>query len=385
MMRRHITLTVTAILLLFAAACNRQGGSFTIEGVLTNHEFDHATVYLYANESKTAMDSAVIVDGKFQFKGRVERQMMGTLASTVEKANMKCTCVLVLEPGKIYINMETDSVSGTPLNDKYYHTYIADDTSKALLNQIDYTIESYYAAVSEEDAKDKADSIMKQYDLLSDSYMEHIKRVVNKSYRENGDNILGAHALHQLVKIDSLSYDSLNTILSQAVPIVAEYEPLHEDLTRLFHLDNTAEGKPYVDFEGIDFATGKATKLSKMIDTNYITIIDFWASWCSPCRQEIADNLVRLYAEYHDKGLNIIGVDVWDKSADHRAMVEKMGIEYPQLVDTVGVATETYSISGVPTIMIIDKQGTIVKRNVRGEAIEAAVVELLAPAEESNK
>lgn len=372
-MKKIISTVLTAALLVILGACNREGGTFTIQGVLANHEFEHATVYLYANESKTAMDSTVIVDGKFHFKGRLERPMMGTLVSAVEKSNLKCTNVLVLEPGKIYVNMETDSVSGTPLNDKFYQTYIADETSNALLGQIDHAIESYYEAGSQAEM----DSVLEQYNHFSDAYLEHVKAIVNKSYRENSDNILGAYALQKLVRYDSLDYDSLYTILQHAAPIVAEYEPLHEELTRLFHLENTAEGKPFADFEGVDFATGKHTKLSKMIDTNYITLIDFWASWCGPCRQEIADNLVRLYAEYHDKGLNIIGVDVWDKSADHRAMVEQMGIEYPQLVDTVGVATETYSISGVPTIMLIDRHGTIVKRDIRGEEIEAAIVEQL--------
>jgi thiol-disulfide isomerase/thioredoxin len=140
---------------------------------------------------------------------------------------------------------------------------------------------------------------------------------------------------------------------------------------------NTSEGKPYVDIEGIDFATGNATTLSAMLDSTQVTLVDFWASWCGPCRQEISENLVRLYKKYGAKGLNIIGVDVWDKLPNHKKAVEELGITYPQLIDTTRAATENYGVVGIPTILLLDKDGTILKRGLRGDDIEAAIKEAL--------
>jgi thiol-disulfide isomerase/thioredoxin len=140
---------------------------------------------------------------------------------------------------------------------------------------------------------------------------------------------------------------------------------------------NTSEGKPYVDIEGIDFVTDNATTLSAMLDTNQVTLLDFWASWCGPCRQEISENLVRLYKKYNAKGLNIIGVDVWDKMPNHKKAVEDLGITYPQLIDTTRTATENYGVVGIPTILLLDKDGTILKRGLRGDQIETAIKEAL--------
>ena len=70
-------------------------------------------------------------------------------------------------------------------------------------------------------------------------------------------------------------------------------------------------------------------------------------------------------------------MDVWDKIPDHKNAVENLGITYPQLIDTTKVATEKYGIKGIPMILLIDQQGTIVKRNLRGDDIEVAVKEAL--------
>ena len=105
-------------------------------------------------------------------------------------------------------------------------------------------------------------------------------------------------------------------------------------------------------------------------------MIDFWASWCGPCRAEIP-NIAEMHKKYADKGVVVIGLNVWDKPDAQRKTIETMNMTWLQLADTTKVATDTYGVNGIPQIMLIGKDGTILARDLRGEAIEVAIVEAL--------
>ena len=372
-MKKIIYLVITAMVALLWVSCKDDKMTFTINGEIALSEFEGCPIYLGVSGTKDTLDSTVVKDGKFQFKGTLEKQLIGHLFAVSQKSGLTCDGTLVLEGGKIYIDMVTDSLSGTPLNDLFYATYTGNPTTVEWNNLLEERLKQYYNAETPEEK----DSAVAAYRLADSGYAAHMLDISRKVYMDNRDNIMGAYALMMIVNHDGITYDSLDYLMRHASPAVSDYEPLRVARKQLFYLANTSEGKPYEDLEGVDFATGKPSKLSLMIDTNYVTLVDFWASWCSPCRQEISDNLNRLYAGYHDKGLNIIGVDVWDEVENHKEAVQKLEIAYPQLIDNVGTATEQYGITSIPTILLLDKKGIIVKRGLRGDDIEAAVVAAL--------
>ena len=372
-MKKIIYLVITAIVAMLWVSCKDDKMTFTINGEIALNEFEGCPIYLGITGTNDTIDSTVVKDGKFYFKGTLEKPTMGHLFAESLKSGLTCDGTLVLEGGKIYIDLVSDSLSGTPLNDLFYSTYIANPTTVELSNQLQECLRQYYTAETPE-GQDSAKAAYKEADSI---YAAHMLDISRKMYHSNTDNVLGAYALSMVVTHDGITYDSFDYLMSHASPAVADYEPLRVQRKQLFYLANTSEGKPYTDLEGVDFATGKPSKLSLLIDTNYVTLVDFWASWCNPCRQEISDNLNRLYADYHDKGLNIIGVDVWDKVENHKEAVQKLGIAYPQLIDTPGAATEQYGITGIPAILLLDCHGIIVKRDLRGDDIEAAVVTAL--------
>ena len=372
-MKKIIFLVITALVAVLWVSCKDDKTVFTINGEIAMSEFEGCPIYLGIVDTKDTIDSTVVRNGKFQFKGTLEKQLMGHIFAVSHKSGLTCDGTLVLEGGKIYIDMVTDSLSGTPLNDLFYATYTGNPTTVEWNTLLEDRMKDYYTAETPEEQA----AAVAAYRAADSGYAAHMLDISRKVFKGNKDNILGAYALMMIVNNDGITYDSLDYLMSHASPAVADYEPLRAARKQLFYLANTSEGKPYTDLEGVDFATGKMSKLSLMIDTNYVTLVDFWASWCSPCRQEISDNLNRLYAEYHDKGLNIIGVDVWDEAENHKEAVQKLGIQYPQLIDKAGTATEQYGITGIPMILLLDKNGTIVKRDLRGDDIEAAVVEAL--------
>lgn len=373
-MSKNISILTLAMLLCLLGGC-KHNGAYTINGAVSMPGFDGSMVYLTDVNTMEPIDSAVVADSKFTFQGTVEQSTIGAIQAASVSGDVRCTSYIVLEEGTIYIDIVTDSLSGTPLNDYYYSHYTADTAIvrlRALQNSI---IDQFY---SNSDNQDLAASLMAEYGKVDSSLTARTNAVLTGIYQENSDNVLGAYALANLADAGVITFDSLDNIMAHANPIVAQFSPLVKIYERLENVAKTSEGKPFVDLNGIDFATGKATKLSKMIQPGQITLIDFWASWCSPCRGEIKENLIRLYDKYASQGLNIIGIDVWDKPDDHKAAVEGLGIKYPQLIDDEGTTTDTYGVDGVPTILLIDKNGTIVKRGIRGDEIEKAVIEYLA-------
>jgi thiol-disulfide isomerase/thioredoxin len=106
--------------------------------------------------------------------------------------------------------------------------------------------------------------------------------------------------------------------------------------------------------------------------------IDMWASWCAPCCEEIP-NIAEMHKKYADKGLVVIGLNVWDKPEAQQKAIETMNMTWLQLADTTRVETaaDIYGINGIPQIMLIGKDGVILARDLRGDAIEAAIIDAL--------
>lgn len=123
-----------------------------------------------------------------------------------------------------------------------------------------------------------------------------------------------------------------------------------------------------VEFEG------KTTKLSDYVGgDNKLTLVDFWASWCRPCRDEVP-NLKAIWEKYQDKGVTVVGIASWDKSEDTQKAIEELGIKYPQIINAQTLGTDAYGIEGIPEILLIGNDGTILAVDLRGENIEKAVV-----------
>ena len=136
----------------------------------------------------------------------------------------------------------------------------------------------------------------------------------------------------------------------------------------------TGEGKKFKDFEAE--YEGKVTKLSDYVGKGKYVLVDFWASWCGPCRAEIP-NLIKVYNKYKGEKFEVLGVATWDKSEDTKKAIEQMGIPYPQMLNAQKAGSDAYGISGIPQIILFAPDGKIVKRDLRGEAVEKAVAEVL--------
>ena len=142
---------------------------------------------------------------------------------------------------------------------------------------------------------------------------------------------------------------------------------------------STAEGKMFTDFTVVQDpadSLGSTVSLSDYVGKGKYVLVDFWASWCGPCKQELP-NIAAVYNKYKGDDFDVLSIAVWDDPADTKVAAEEEGVIWSQIINAQQVPTELYGIEGIPHIILFGPDGTILKRNLRGEEIEAAVAEAL--------
>ncbi len=212
---------------------------------------------------------------------------------------------------------------------------------------------------------------------IQDESMQERKKIIEN----NPNSLVSILALSDMANAKSIPSNELKDLyagLSDNVKSTSLGQQIKEALDKA---SATAVGSKAPSFSGPN-PEGEEIALEDVMGK--ITIVDFWASWCKPCRIE-NPNIVKLYNKYHDKGLNIIGVSLDKNNAKDKWIkaIEDDGLTWPQISHLQywkGPIAAQYGIRSIPATYILDENGVIVAKDLRGDALENKVKELLEKA-----
>lgn len=355
----------TAGVLALASCQNKP--SYTINGTIADVA-DGEMVYLqnFVDGQMVNLDSAVVKGGAFQFKGDADTIATSRVVSYAPKG---ISSPVFLEAGTITLelNNELSKVAGTVCNDVYQkfieEFYAINKEMRSLYEQ------SQNDSLSEDQRK-AAEAQLEEKDSLS-------REIILNTISSNITNVAGVQLLTRFSS--SFSPEQIQPLVDQIpASIAANVEGVTELKEQLATLAKTAVGQKYIDFT-MNTPEGESVKLSDFIGKNKYTLIDFWASWCGPCRAEMP-NVVAAYNKYKAKGFGIVGVSLDRDAEAWKQAIKDLKITWPQMSDLKFWDCEgakLYGVRAIPATVLVDQEGTIVARDLRGEDIANKLKELL--------
>lgn len=330
-----------------------KAGNYRIDGIAPA-DANGQWVYLYKPSGQGASDSVQIANGRFTLERAVAED--GLIAHLVIPRSYNLS--FIPEEGIIKADLAAIAATGTALND--LHAQKA-KVREALETETRGRLKAIRADKNLDDkAKEEA-----QEKIVNEFYGK-IKPLAEADLKEHSNDAIGLIALQTLLGMEDVNVAKAEALLQQAGDRLRAEESITKMVERLRRVEATQAGAQFVDFEGVDDAN-KAVRLSDYVGKGHYVLVDFWASWCGPCRREIA-HLKKVRDTYTDKGLVILGAVVWDEMEDHLKAMKELEITWPQIFNKAE-ATELYGIAGIPQIILFDPAGKIVARDLRGEEI----------------
>ena len=272
------------------------------------------------------------------------------------------------------VDLTTGTLKGSALNTRYG---TCQQRTKVYTDKIEPFAEEFRKLASnmtldQAEREKQSQKLIEQITPIEEQLNKEIRQIIN----ENKDNLIPAAYITNIV------YDcdaaELKALLASSRPyashpMLAQARQTLADIERA----NAIIGKPFTDLEMND-TEGKAHKLSEYCGKGHYVLIDFWASWCGPCRMEMP-NVKENYEKYHAKGFDVVGLSFDNKADAWKKAINEMGLNWIHLSDLKGwrsIAAQTYGIQGIPASLLVNPKGIIVARDLRGEALGKKLAEI---------
>lgn len=350
---------ISFILLAAAFICsctsnNTGSGKYVLSGKFDNFKSD--SVFLMT-DSEEVLSSVPSSDGSYTFTGDIDAPMLAIVSADRNVDNIGC--IFVLEPGNITVSSVLDSF------------YVAHGT-KANEGFSGFITENYKIRIKISETGGMATD-----DLIS--MIENLDEKIKKDVMDNLDNFYGLFCVNRLSEPDDP--ESTRQFLDKFPESVRKSEMWKSMDQEIDRAMNFGVGKPYLDFTQDD-QDGNPITASKVIadSRNRYVLIDFWASWCGPCMNELP-YIKEAYQTYSSKGFEILGVSLDREREDWLRAIKEENMNWLHVSDLNywnNAVAELYGIHSIPANFLVDcKTGLIVEKGLRGDALSRILADLL--------
>jgi len=355
----------------FINACSQKSTNnlgFEINGTIKDYNSGIITIKKRSNGKWLTIDSTHAKKGAFELTGKIgEPELLYLFFGS----NKKIKAVFI-ENSKITFTGDINNLAASTINGSKSHKVFSQFTNEIkVFENKSSDLYNQYIEAKKIDNKDLVKKIQESYYKLDDEKTSFIKNYVSTHNKSFVTPYIISH--HLIFGLDANQLDSiLNTLdkkLNSSVYVIQMNE-------RLVVLQNVAIGKQAPDFT-LNDTLGNPISLSSL-KGKYV-LIDFWAAWCSPCRAENPNN-VKLYKKYKNKGFEIFGVSLDNSKKAWINAIKKDGLTWPQVSDLIGwksKAGKLYGVQSIPHTVLLDKNGKIIAKNLRGEELNEKIAELL--------
>ncbi|MBQ8337065.1 MAG: AhpC/TSA family protein [Bacteroidaceae bacterium] len=369
-MNRKLSLTILLLGFLIALPGHSaaQTGSIAIKGKVQG--IKKGRLHITSRRSEEITDTLAFCDfkkGKFAIEVPAEEPMVVQIA--VEGYSGGFT--LLAEPGTAYeANLSNDEsfyIKGGVLNERYTQHLVKSDSMRNLVNGLKDRYEDM-----------RSNKKFRSASLVNDTLRNEQKKLQDftGNFLKENDNLIAAYTILSNIEMRDAGLresKEMYRTLGEGAKATHCGRIIEERIDRM---EKTAGGAVAPDFTLPDL-NGNPVTMSSV--KGKIKIIDFWASWCGPCRLN-NPALKKLYDEFHSKGLEIIGISLDHSKAGWQKAIEKDGLSWINVSSLKGWDCEVahqYNVSGVPALFILDENNHIIANGLRGEQLKAFLQERL--------